>query len=325
MIPPLRPTFDAALRDVRASQPRFRRAAAGRLAEPPAGRESEAAEGLRALARDPDGEVRSLAFESIGLLQVVDAEEVLLLGFDDRYPPARQAAVMALAQIDPERASDSIAPLLTDPRPEMRFSALWALSMLGPRHAARIAAALDDRDPEVRLAAAQCLGELGVSELADRLAPVLDDPDKSVEFGVATTLASLGDPRGAPLLRAALRVPAPGGTEGVSVQPNALSAIPNARSPPPLALAICETAPRTVSSPGSRNPGLGRRSCGRRRLEPWSDSATRKGSESLGSWSEAGGSRPGSTPRSSSVSSSSRTSSQSSLATSSAAPRASEP
>jgi HEAT repeat protein len=112
---------------------------------------------------------------------------------------------MALAQIDPERASDSIAPLLTDPRPEMRFSALWALSMLGPRHAARIAAALDDRDPEVRLAAAQCLGELGVSELADRLAPVLDDPDKSVEFGVATTLASLGDPRGAPLLRAALR------------------------------------------------------------------------------------------------------------------------
>ena len=207
MIPPLRPTFDAALRDVRASQPRFRRAAAGRLAEPPDGRESEAAEGLRALARDPDGEVRALAFESIGLLQVADAEEVLLLGFDDRYPPARQAAVMALAQIAPERASDSIAPLLTDPRPEMRFSALWALSMLGPLHAARIAAALDDRDPEVRLAAARGRGARGVSAPADRLAQLLDDPDKSVGFAVATTLASLGDPRGAPLLRSALRDP----------------------------------------------------------------------------------------------------------------------
>ena len=58
MIPPLAPTFDAALRDVRAQQPRFRGAAAVRLAEPPDERRDEAVQGLLTLAKDhPSGEV----------------------------------------------------------------------------------------------------------------------------------------------------------------------------------------------------------------------------------------------------------------------------
>lgn len=207
MIPPLPPTFDAALRDVRADKASFRRAAASRLSEPPDGRRLEAIEGLRALARDPDGEVRALAFESLGLLQATDVVETLLLGFEDSYPAARQAAVMALGRIDPDQARDRVAALLRDPRPDMRFCALWTLSLLGADQASRIASALDDRDPEVRLAAAQCLGELDASEFAGRLSPLLDDPDTDVRFGAAATLASFGDARAAPLLRAALRQP----------------------------------------------------------------------------------------------------------------------
>jgi len=204
VIPPLAPTFDAALRDVRAQQPRFRRAAAARLGEPPPGREGEALEGVRSLCGDAEGEVRATAFESLGMLEAGDARAALQAGFEDRYPPARQAAVLALGRVDPENAALDIAPLLTDPRPDMRFSAVWTLSLLGAEHAAAIAGALTDEDPEVRLLSAQCLGDLEALGCADAIASLLEDPHEEVRFAAATALAGLGDSRAAAPLRSAL-------------------------------------------------------------------------------------------------------------------------
>jgi HEAT repeat protein len=207
VIPPLAPTFEAALRDVYAQQTRFREAAAARLSEPPVDRRDEAVGGLLALSSDPNGDVRAAAFESLGMLEAAEGRQAALDAFDDEHPPARQAAVLALGRIDPERGATHVAPLLTDRRPDMRFSAVWTLSLLGAEHAPAIARALNDEDPEVRLLSTRCLADLDAVSHADAVARLLSDSHDEVRFGAAAALATLGDGRGATALRAALRHP----------------------------------------------------------------------------------------------------------------------
>lgn len=207
MIPPLAPTFEAALRDVQAQQPRFRGAAAARLDDPPPERRDEAVQGLLSLAKDDVGSVREAAYESLGTLAAIEALNTLLDAFEDEHMGARQTAVLAVGRIAPEEGADAITTLLDDPRPEMRFSAIWALSYLGAGHSDRIAEGLTDEDEEVRLLAVQCLGELGATVGADAIASLLRDPSDGVRFAAATALAALGDARGAPALRAALSRP----------------------------------------------------------------------------------------------------------------------
>jgi len=207
VIPPLAPTFEAALRDVRAQQPRFRGAAAARLGEPPPERRDEAVQGLLALAKDDAGAVREAAYESLGALGAIEGLGTLLDAFEDAHMGARQTAVLAVGRVSPEEGADAIVALLDDARPEMRFSAIWTLSYLGAGNSDRIAAGLRDQDEEVRLLAVQCLGELGATESADAIADLLEDPSDPVRFAAATGLAALGDRRGAPMLRAALARP----------------------------------------------------------------------------------------------------------------------
>jgi HEAT repeat protein len=207
VIPPLAPTFDAALRDVRAQQPRFRGAAAVRLAEPPDERRDEAVQGLLTLAKDETGAVREAAFESLGTLGAADALQALLDAFDDPHMGARQAAVLATGRVAPEEGVGAVAAMLDDPRPEMRFSAIWTLSYLGTGHEDQIAKGLADEDAEVRVLAVECLGELNAVGHAASIAELLEDSSDAVRFAAAIALASFGDAQGAPTLRAALGKP----------------------------------------------------------------------------------------------------------------------
>ena len=204
MIPPLAPTFDAALRDVRARGPRFRIAAAGRLAEPPSERREEAIEGLLALTTDPVGAVREAAYQAIGELGANEALPRLLDAFGDRDVGARQTAVLAAGRVAPNEAAEAIEALLEDDRPEMRFSAVWTLSRFGDAQPDRLSIALNDPDDEVRLLALECMGELGAKSQLEAIAALLEDPSDPVRFAAANALAALGDSRGASTLRAAL-------------------------------------------------------------------------------------------------------------------------
>ena len=207
MIPPLAPTFEAALRDVHADGARFRAAAAARLSEPPEGARDAAVAGLLELASDDEGAVRAAAFEALGALQAREAAAVFLGAFDDPHPDARQAAVLALGRAAPEEGVSAIGALLDDARPEMRFSAVWTLSRLERAPVSAIVEALADDDAEVRVLAAECLAELHAEAHADAIAVLLDDDSDMVRFGAATALASLGDDRGAVALRASLARP----------------------------------------------------------------------------------------------------------------------
>jgi HEAT repeat protein len=159
------------------------------------------------LAKDDVGAVREAAYESLGTLDAIEGLATLLDAFEDGHMGARQAAVLAVGRVAPDEGADAIAALIDDARPEMRFSAIWTLSYLGSGHAGRIAVGLRDEDQEVRLLAAQCLGELGATGNADAIAALLEDPSDAVRFAAATALAALGDTRGAATLRAALERP----------------------------------------------------------------------------------------------------------------------
>lgn len=204
MIPPLAPTFEAALRDVRAQNPRFRISAAERLEEPPPERREEAIEGLLTLATDPVGAVREAAYEAIGELGAREALPQMLEAFGDAHLGARQAAVLAAGRVAPNESTVAIEALLEDDRPEMRFSAIWTLSRFGKARPERLSIGLNDVDDEVRLLAVECMGELGGEGHLEEIAALLEDPSDPVRFAAATALAALGDSRGASMLRAAL-------------------------------------------------------------------------------------------------------------------------
>ncbi|MGB5809977.1 MAG: HEAT repeat domain-containing protein [Polyangiales bacterium] len=205
MIPPLAPTFDAALRDVAADAPRFRIAAAHRLADPPDDRRQEATSGLQTLAQDAVGAVREAALESIGELGASEALSIAVSAFDDPDRSARQAAVLAAGRIAPDRSRDAIEALLDDDRPEMRFSAVWTLTRIGAAAPVRIASRLEDEDEEVRLLVIECLAELNATDHVEGVAARLDDRSSRVRFAAARALATLGDDRGLAVLEAGLR------------------------------------------------------------------------------------------------------------------------
>lgn len=204
MIPPLAPTFEAALRDVCAQSPRFRIAAAARLADRPPERSEEALQGLLILTADSVGAVRQAAYEAIGEVGARAALPRLLEAFTDSHLGARQAAVLAAGRVAPREASAAIEALLDDERPEMRFSAIWTLSRFDIARPERLLIALSDADDEVRLLAVECMGELEAREHVDAIAALLEDSSESVRFAAAAALAALGDSRGTPTLRAGL-------------------------------------------------------------------------------------------------------------------------
>jgi HEAT repeat protein len=101
-------------------------------------------------------------------------------------------ALGAVASIGGPEARHSLLAAMGDRRPERRLAAAQALGRLGgPEATARLGAALDDRDLQVRVAATQALGRLGGPEATARLEAALDDRDFQVRVSAATSLESL--------------------------------------------------------------------------------------------------------------------------------------
>ncbi|MBX3252084.1 MAG: HEAT repeat domain-containing protein [Myxococcales bacterium] len=171
-LPPLAPTFDAALRDAASQNAKFRLAAAERLADAPSGREDEAKAALRRLADDPLGPIRQAAVTGLGALGDADASALLHARFDDGHVEVRQAAVTAASRVDADVTW--LLDLLDDPRPELRYQAIRGLVERLPTHAPRLVARLKDEDDRVASAAARALAEL----LADpEVEPMLPSPN----------------------------------------------------------------------------------------------------------------------------------------------------
>jgi HEAT repeat protein len=205
--PPLRPHYEAALRDVEAADPKMRALAAERLGDP---RGSEAVEnardravaGLAKLGDDADATVRTMAIGSLGKLADPRGLELVLARFSDAEGAVREAAVMAAGEIGGEQAREALRRACGHERPDVRFQAVAAYAAVAGEDArAAVSVALGDDDPLVRQSAIESLTTLGPSaDACTRIARLLQDRDESVADEAAIALGQLGDERAVPRL-----------------------------------------------------------------------------------------------------------------------------
>ena len=204
LFPPLRPNFDAALRDVGAKDASLRAAAAERLGDPPGDRVAEARAALHPLLDDRSAAVRAQAMTSLARTKGRAALDRLLARFEVGDPTVRQVALIAAAELGDRRALPALVEALSSERPEVRFQAVASIAQLAPDEAAApLAARIHDPDPEVRAHLADALGALEDPRAAGALKALLDDAVPAVAEGAAIGLARLGDGAGvAQLVRA---------------------------------------------------------------------------------------------------------------------------
>jgi len=205
LLPPLPPTFAAALRDVKGKRPESRVAAAERLGRASDDERGEAIAGLLDLARDAHPSVRATAIASLGALAAEDALPLLLEALDDPAPEVRELAAVAAAQVGGPEALTALVRALAHKAPEVRFQAVAALAELSPERAAEsLPSLITDPDPEVRAQVVTGLASLREPHLVGHIAFALDDDSPAVRLEGALALATLGDRRGETVLLEAL-------------------------------------------------------------------------------------------------------------------------
>ncbi len=156
---------------------------------------------------EPEGEAALLA--ALDGVSAVPDQVLLALGrcgttttaaaiaprLSDPSAKIRAAAALALgliakrvgASFPRERFAVQVAPLIRDPKHNVRYGAVYALMrMPGPTAAVSLISALGDSDPEIRANAARGLGEAGAAPQV--LDPVIDDPDWRVRAEVVKGL-----------------------------------------------------------------------------------------------------------------------------------------
>lgn len=124
-------------------------------------------------------------------------EPLRLLLEDPKGPAeAKVQALNAMANVGNETVLDSMAPGLTDPRPEVRRVAADAIGRIEAVEAIPfLAKATKDSDPEVRAIAARMLGQFyDDDELVEALTTLLRDPVEQVRRNAIDSLGRVGQP-----------------------------------------------------------------------------------------------------------------------------------
>jgi len=208
LLPPLRPTFKAALRDKAANTVRARVAAAERLSEPDAGCERQAIEALLALVSDENADVRRNAVRSLGRIGSASTLRSLVERLHDDDSTVREFAVIAISEIEGDEANAILRNAVNNSYPEVRFQAVQSCVERAPKQWEKeIKERISDDDPKVRAIAAYALGAVGDKAARKALVRALEDTEKEVRHQAAVALARLGDESGASVLREALSSP----------------------------------------------------------------------------------------------------------------------
>ncbi|MBD2194047.1 MULTISPECIES: phycobilisome degradation protein NblB [Calothrix] len=130
-----------------------------------------------------------------------------LLGSEDLGDRLR--AVNQIRELEPAIAFELIQTAVGDSNARVRYSAVSQLDVLGTQDLQLslniLRELLNDPEPDVQAAAADCLGALKLEEAFDDLQQLYNTtPEWLVKFSIIATLGELGDPRGFDLLKLAL-------------------------------------------------------------------------------------------------------------------------
>ncbi|MDZ7956773.1 MAG: HEAT repeat domain-containing protein [Aulosira sp. DedQUE10] len=121
----------------------------------------------------------------------------------------RLRAVNQIRDLEPAIAFELIQTAVGDSNARVRYSAVSQLDTLGAQDSQLslniLRELLQDPEPDVQAAAADCLGALKLKSAFDDLQQLYDaTPEWLVKFSIVATLGELGDPRGFELLKQAL-------------------------------------------------------------------------------------------------------------------------
>ena len=122
----------------------------------------------------------------------------------------RLRAVNQIRELEPEIAFGLVQSAVNDTNARVRYSAVSQLDTLGGQDLATAFTLLRDRllndpEPDVQAAAADCLGALKLTEAFEDLQQLYHTtPEWLVKFSIIATLGELGDPRSFELLKEAL-------------------------------------------------------------------------------------------------------------------------
>lgn len=182
--------------------PRVRREAAtalGRMRSP------AASEALIRLATQQPELVEEETLEALGECGQASASATIAAYLEHPSSILRRAAAKALGRL---RSPDAIEPLravVNEPGdPDLRRAALQALRSLGAHDPDLYADALLDQHPSIRIAAAEAVSELGISDLAPTVRLSLQWYQDEASSELAYALGSIGEPHDLePILKAA--------------------------------------------------------------------------------------------------------------------------
>ena len=205
LLPPLPPTFEAALRDVGARKLEARVAAAKRLgdaAEPEM--RVAALAGLRTLLGDVDARVRGAAVDALIELADPRAQGALIERLGDTDATVRELSVIALGALPDGVATDALRAATTSEHPEVRFQAVMSYTEACPEPLpAVVLRCLRDDDARVRAHAARAARTLGPDAVGP-LRAAQDEHAVRVRAEAALSLHALGEPAEPTALAAAL-------------------------------------------------------------------------------------------------------------------------
>ncbi|MDH6098569.1 HEAT repeat domain-containing protein [Anabaenopsis sp. FSS-46] len=121
----------------------------------------------------------------------------------------RLRGVNQVRELEPATAFELIQVAMGDRNSRVRYSAVSQMDTLGKQNLELsldvLRGMLNDPEPDVQAAAADCLGALKLEDAFEDLQQLYNtSPEWLVQFSVIATLGELGDPRGFELLKEAL-------------------------------------------------------------------------------------------------------------------------
>ncbi|NOY91813.1 MAG: HEAT repeat domain-containing protein [Deltaproteobacteria bacterium] len=159
---------------------------------------------LVAALRDSQVEVRVVAAAALWRLPDAAAVPSLIRLTHDSDPSARQWAVLALGVARDRRSVTGLVALLTDPVEDVRMDAIRSLGRVGHPTALTPLSALArdaERPLEERLEALNSIASLSGPDKVNALVQVLGDDQAQVRLRAAEALGQVGDALAVPALR----------------------------------------------------------------------------------------------------------------------------
>lgn len=153
----------------------------------------------------PDEAVRQAACLELTVIGQPFSDELLLEALADSSPHIRQIVADGLVELASEDTIESLAEMLRLENAAARNEAMEVLARLGDRSLLAMTIRLLDPDGDVRIFAANVLGNIGDPAAFEPLQAALGDPNENVRYAAVEALGKIGDRRAVEPLLEVLR------------------------------------------------------------------------------------------------------------------------